>query len=298
MFESMFKELRLQVYDRLNSPLLASFIVSWSLWNYKFFVILLSKASVTQTFELIQAHCFPSSDVLWERALFWPLLTTAAYLFLYPYPARWVYRFVKLQQQKLVDIRQEVEAKQRLSLEDSVKLRNGMRKLQLVHIEELKERDTEIEELRMQLDVLLKESKELGGERKPNPEEAWPFPVGPRPSSTSSASNEDNLHHSEDVADFLKNTGLLDEEPIPSEKLKSSKFDFVLSDAELRILQAIGSSGNATVTNIASNSEQPRYLVEHSIVELQDRGLITLKDDGRSVLTDFGRMYLIETLHS
>lgn len=55
MLEDLLKAAREQAADRLTSPLIGSFIVSWCLWNYRFLVILFFDATVSQTFRLIEA---------------------------------------------------------------------------------------------------------------------------------------------------------------------------------------------------------------------------------------------------
>ena len=113
--------------DRLTSPLIGSFVLAWPLWNYKFLVILLSSNSVTVTFHLIETVAFRSGwEVAW-RGVLAPLASALAYVFLYPYPATWVFRFVRTHQAKLNRIKQDIEGSELLSVDESRALRKAVR---------------------------------------------------------------------------------------------------------------------------------------------------------------------------
>ena len=113
--------------DRLTSPLIGSFVLAWPLWNYKFVVILLSSNSVTVTFQLIETIAFRSGwEVAW-RGVLAPLASALAYVFLYPYPATWVFRFVRRHQANLNRIKLEIEGAELMSLNESRLLRASIR---------------------------------------------------------------------------------------------------------------------------------------------------------------------------
>jgi hypothetical protein len=151
MTEEIWRAARRQIDDRLSSPLLGTFIISWSLWNYKFYVILFSAAQVTQTFKLIETIVFPDTLTLFLRGFLYPLLTTAAYLLLYPYPARWAYRLTQLSEKRLNDVRRDIEGQKLLSIDESRRIRAEREQLEVAHINEIDRKNQEIDRLRAEI---------------------------------------------------------------------------------------------------------------------------------------------------
>lgn len=109
--------------ERLSSPLLGSFVLSWCLWNWKFLVVLLSANTVSQTFALIDKLAFPNFTSVLTHGVLYPLLTAAAYIFLYPYPSRIVYAFNLRRQREVNEIRQQIADETPLTLQESRRLR-------------------------------------------------------------------------------------------------------------------------------------------------------------------------------
>ena len=112
-----------QFVERMASPLLGSFAISWALWNYKFFVILFSAASVSQTFKLIETLVFPDWWAWVSRGLLLPLSSSLVYLFGYPYPARFVYEATRKHGLAMDELRKKYDGMELLTLEKSRKLR-------------------------------------------------------------------------------------------------------------------------------------------------------------------------------
>jgi hypothetical protein len=154
MVEHLTKSVRQQIEERLTSPLMGTFAISWCLWNYKFFVILFSAASVTKTFDLINTLVFPDTSSLLLRGILYPLLTTAAYIFLYPYPARIVHRAVQLSQKRLVDDRRSIEGLTLLTIEESRQIRAEREQTEIAHVNEIDRKNKEIDRLRSELNAV------------------------------------------------------------------------------------------------------------------------------------------------
>lgn len=123
MLDNVGKTLSRLIEERLSSPLLSTFIISWCLWNYRFLVILLSDASVSTTFRLIDTVAFPSTTDLLLKGLALPLATTVLYIYAYPYPSKAVYDAWRRQQQELNKIKQRYDDQQPLTIEESRQLR-------------------------------------------------------------------------------------------------------------------------------------------------------------------------------
>jgi hypothetical protein len=151
MIDDILKSTKEQLLERISSPIIGSFVIAWSLWNYKFFVILFSAATVTQTFALISQIVFPTTGDLMLYGFILPLATAAAYIFLYPYPALYVFRYTKERQREQNAVRQQIENETLLSKEESIKIYSDVRKVEAAHREEVDRLNKEIERLKNEL---------------------------------------------------------------------------------------------------------------------------------------------------
>lgn len=151
MIRDLFNDIKVQLYERATSPLLVSFVISWCLWNYDFLLILLSGDEPVFKISLIKISIFPSdlSWVLWRVG--GPLATALAYIFVYPIPAQWVYRYTRSQHKKMKEIQQEAEDLSPLTVEESRKIRANIRTLERKHDEELSEAQMDNERLKSDL---------------------------------------------------------------------------------------------------------------------------------------------------
>lgn len=165
MFEDLVKAVQQHVADRLVSPLFGAFAVSWGLWNYKFIVILLSEEPVRRSFEMIDTLAYPHSWSFVVIGLVFPLLTALAYIFLYPYPAKFVYEFTRARQKELLDIKRKIEDETPLTVEESRRLRMELVRAEQSFYEQLEKKDQEIGRLRGQLDSLLSSQAQIQEER-------------------------------------------------------------------------------------------------------------------------------------
>ena len=156
MLDDILKSTREIALERLASPILGSFSVAWCLWNYKFLVILFSSATVSTTFSLIETVAFPNTWTLFCRGLLLPALTTAVYIFVYPYPARFVYGFVRRRQREINELRQLIENETPLTLEESRRIRAEVQVLEARYREQLDQAGNEIARLKAEVQVATK----------------------------------------------------------------------------------------------------------------------------------------------
>jgi hypothetical protein len=146
-----------QIKERFASPILSAFAVSWSLWNYKFIVILLSAESVKKTFELINSQCYPDS---WDKFIYGimlPSISALIYIFIYPFPARFVNNF-KLRQQRIDNAeKQKILDEQLLTREESKIILSENRRLSIKLEEEVRKWELE----KLELMTALKEAPQI-----------------------------------------------------------------------------------------------------------------------------------------
>lgn len=123
MLDDIFQATRQSLLERLASPLLGSFVLAWCMWNWKFLVILFSSATVTQTFALIQRIVFPGTLEIILYGVLLPLISALLYVFVYPYPARYVYEFTLKRQHELNETKKRIADETPLTVEESRRLR-------------------------------------------------------------------------------------------------------------------------------------------------------------------------------
>lgn len=151
MIEDVIKSVKASLYERTTSPLFGALGISWVVWNYKIFLVIFSAMpapdKITYLRESLYAH-------FWEKAIFLavgPLITAALFLFVYPYPAKWVFRFWRKKQKELRDIRNEIEEATLLSLEESRRIRRQIIEIQKEYDGQLRKSSEDLERVKQQL---------------------------------------------------------------------------------------------------------------------------------------------------
>ena len=100
--------------------------------------------SVTEKFHLIDTLAFPYWYSLGLNGILVPALTAAAYICLYPYPAKFVYAFTRNRQKEINDIRRLIENQTPLTLEESCKIRADAIRKDDEHSQEIDLKNQEI----------------------------------------------------------------------------------------------------------------------------------------------------------
>ncbi|EGQ8029029.1 hypothetical protein ACWOKN_004311 [Vibrio vulnificus] len=145
MFQDTVNSIQSYLYTRTISPLLGSLAVSWSLWNYKFILLLFSSLKYNDKLRMISILYSDNWEILGQGFAF-PLLTSLLYLFVYPIPAKFVYKHSLEQQKKLNEIKQKTEDQVLLSVEQSIKIRTATHQLHTNFEEQLQQAETNAQE--------------------------------------------------------------------------------------------------------------------------------------------------------
>lgn len=146
------------IQDRAVSPLLGAFVISWSIWNYKLILAILAFIPLDDKISFIEQVLYPD---IWGSVLFLgagPLITSLAFIFLYPFPARFVFRFWRTQQKMLRDIRLNIENESLLTLEESKRIRKQILEIQADYDQQIRKIEGEVERYK---DELAKRDEEL-----------------------------------------------------------------------------------------------------------------------------------------
>jgi hypothetical protein len=147
MLDDIFQSAKQNLLERLSSPFLGSFVISWCAWNWKFLVILFSDASVTGTFTLVDQVAFPNFSTALLRGILFPLISACVYVFLYPYPARYMYEFSLRRQREINQTKQRISEETPLTLEESRRLRTEYVEAERRHVEIVQRLNEEIARL-------------------------------------------------------------------------------------------------------------------------------------------------------
>lgn len=166
MIDDLIKSIKLNIYERVTSPLLGTFVISWCLWNYRFIIILLSSKPPEEKFKFIDAVFFKT---WWPDITFsfgGPLIVTLIFIFLYPYPAKWIYGFWHSRQKELKEKRQEIDDETPITREEQKAIKRKISEIEQKYYETLRQKDIEISRLKDKVDEFEgKKQSESGGQK-------------------------------------------------------------------------------------------------------------------------------------
>ncbi len=147
MLDDAIKTVKAQLYEKSGSPLFTAFVISWCSWNYRFITVLISDLPMIEKFKYIDTKIFPNFDAYFFQGTILPLITTALIIFVYPYPARFVYEFWRQHQKKLKAIQQKIEDETPLTKEEAREIRRNATSLQIKYDEEIEQNQKKFKEL-------------------------------------------------------------------------------------------------------------------------------------------------------
>ena len=148
MIEDIIKSIRATLYERTSSPLFGSLATSWAIWNWRLFVVVFSNMSVQETFDYIDTVLYPDPLWRWLPLVGGPVLTALAFLYLFPFPAQWVFSFWGQRQRALKLIRQSIEDSTPLTIDESRAIRRQVIEIQTEYETQLAKRADEISRLK------------------------------------------------------------------------------------------------------------------------------------------------------
>lgn len=153
MLEELTKSFKAILYDRVVSPLSGAFILSWSVINWKIFVLLFM-GDETASARIANIESLSYMALSWEsffHLLAIPLISALFFIFAYPYPSKWAYSFAKDRSEELIKIKQEKEKKRLLTREESDEITVQMERTKHEGAIIIKEKNAAIEALNEKL---------------------------------------------------------------------------------------------------------------------------------------------------
>lgn len=167
MLDDLAKTVKAQLYERVSSPLLGAFAISWVGWNYRFLFVLFSSMPTAGKFTYIDNNIFDSYQTIFLHGTLYPLLTTLSLIFIYPFPARFVYEYWRTRQRELKEIQQRIDDETPLTREEARELRHETLNARLEFEQELERRSAEITKLKDAIKELqTPEKKEANPQKK------------------------------------------------------------------------------------------------------------------------------------
>ncbi len=142
MFDDLVKTVKAQLYDRVSSPLFSCFLISWTGWNYKFILALISTMKVQDKLIFIDNVIYPGHNNVILHGFIFPLITALLIIYIYPYPAKITYKFYRHRQAELKEIQQAIDDETPLTKDEAKKIRSDALKMTInfeAEIERLQE---------------------------------------------------------------------------------------------------------------------------------------------------------------
>lgn len=164
MFDDLAKSVKAQLHERVSSPLLASFSISWAAWNYRFILIIASSMPTIDKIAYIDNHLFPNLTDVALRGVLYPLLTALGLIFLYPIPARHVYQHWRQRQKELKEIQQQIDDETPLTNEEARQLRRDALAVSLEYDRGLQSKEAEIMRLKELIEEMQKQTPVKGSQ--------------------------------------------------------------------------------------------------------------------------------------
>jgi hypothetical protein len=148
MTDDLITSIKASLYDRTVSPLFGAVAISWSLWNYRLFVVLFSSMPVAEKLQFIDDALYGTWHARLGVLLVYPICTALAFIFLYPYPAKAVYQFWGSRQKELKEIRQRIEDDTPLTIDESRRIRRQVIDIRVEYEQQLRRSAEETEHLK------------------------------------------------------------------------------------------------------------------------------------------------------
>ncbi|MCE5364238.1 DUF1413 domain-containing protein [Pseudomonas anguilliseptica] len=166
--QDIFNSIKAYLYDRAVSPLTGAFIVAWSAWNYRFFVVLFSDGLKTPAEKfneinlLFEPYNFAIGNIdllvsgkILDGALA-PAALALAYLYAYPLFAKPVYEHSLKRQKELREIKQKQDDQKLLSVEESRELYRRLAQIKSKYQDEIDSLNNQVSSLNSHIETLEK----------------------------------------------------------------------------------------------------------------------------------------------
>ncbi len=292
--------------ERIGSPFLSAFIVSWLIWNYRALMVAFSIQSVKNNDKFAWFDGFYSSPENWGHLIILPFWTALAFIFVYPFFAILPFWFTHKRIKIFKNIKTKFEDGTALSEKESIDLKRQLREQAPSYervIKELKDEKNVLEISLAEKEGLendIEQARRLLDEREKHFES-----INKKQNSEISELQkilEDErkiLKESEKITkDLQKEKNVLEKQLRGYKKRNdTSKTDLVLNDDLLNILYIIGSNYedyayknnilNRTKLSVVKAKVALRELENHGYIYYNDNDLYSIQPKGLQAIKDF-----------
>lgn len=141
---------RHQINERLNSPLLMAYFLSWAAVNFKVIFAVLSDLEFVQKIEVIESALY----VDWKafvHAFGLPLIMAAAYIFLLPFPSRFALSFTLNQNRINRELQRNIDSEIPLTQKEADELKASLKSRYDDLLSDVDRRDQQIVRIKAEL---------------------------------------------------------------------------------------------------------------------------------------------------
>lgn len=241
VFDDIQKSIKAQLYERVSSPLLASFGISWLAWNYRFVMVIVSSLPLHEKLSFIDTEIFATYQQVLLYGLLYPLITALFMIFVYPIPAKYVYEHWRRRQSELKFIQHRIDNETPLSREEARELRREALKMSLEYDKEIQGKIVEIARLREHIDGMQQRGSPISTANSPAlSEKLGELDEAQIGMLENVAQSEDGvlkkqllLHSGDDMVHAEYNLGELNRRELVTENFSGSKRDYVVKATHL-----------------------------------------------------------------
>jgi F0F1-type ATP synthase membrane subunit b/b' len=274
------------VNERTTNPLTSAFVLSWALWNYKFFVLLFSDESPSSTFAAIDV-LYPRPDIYFRGGFLYPAITALIYVFLYPYVTERVVKFYRKRQVSIANTLKAVEEQRVRTVAEVTRMVRAHEKALSAANEETTNARAATEDLR----AALKKAEEevLASQRM-----ALTF-VPTQRDETSDRLPKRAVNDPIDVAE----SGKLDDSTFEAREVLLSptsrlgiRYSEPFSQRQLSVLTALTESYSMSPASVSEKLGIPQFWAVEELRRLNDIDVAQETSNGEYSINDAGRAVL------
>lgn len=288
-FKDIWASIVSQIHERTTNPLTFSFVVGWLLWNYRFVFIAVSELPVKEKLSLIKSY-YPDWHIAGQEGFLYPLLTSLAYVFAYPFITKIVVNFYRQQQVDLANSVRQIEKVRLLTREDATALIRNHEKALSKATDAETELILELKNTREALQTAEEENRALEADKKSL--------IQKQKFKSVLSENQDSIQDEKiDINEFIA--------PLQSYGFEdvslSKRYDDInienhkLNTRQLEILSTLSEETRVELSSIISKFNVKRFYIEAEIDGLIKRNLtqrvlrdsFRLTQQGRAVLSAF-----------
>jgi len=134
--------------ERISSPLIGGYIISWILWNNKTVFVLLSTKSIEEKFYFINYSIYHGDLHFLLSGLLTPLIFSLIFIFGFPYLEKRIYKFWHARKKELRDEKQKIDMEKLVTEIEFLNLLEDSAKTDAEYYENIKRKDIEIKRLK------------------------------------------------------------------------------------------------------------------------------------------------------